>query len=79
MNLQQTLKDIKMENQVEWIKVKKITPKENRIAIIKFFAFSILLFTLVYGTFIFGIQLIPMIWKSDLLQTAAEWLRYLVK
>ena len=68
-----------MDNQVEWIMIKKISKKENRKRLRKLIIQSILVFVLTYCTVVFGLQLIPIIWKSDLLQNAAEWLRYLVK
>lgn len=67
------------ENQVAWIKIKKISKKENLIAIFKLFVMPVLFTGLVYVGFIFAIQLIPIIWKSDLLQNAAQWLRYIIK
>lgn len=73
------LKNINMENQVEWIMIKKITKKENRKRIRKLIFQGILFLGLSYVFMIFMLETMVWFWKSEILNVSAGYLRSWVK
>ena len=69
------LKNINMDNQVEWIMIKKVTAKENRKALIKMIGLGILWFigSIVFMILIFEIMV--WFWESTLIGQLAKFLR----
>ena len=69
------LKNINMDNQVEWIMIKKVTAKENRKELIKMIGLGILWFigSIVFMILIFEIMV--WFWESTLIGQLSKFLR----
>jgi len=68
-----------MENQVEWIMIKKISKKENRKRLRKLLFQGILFLGLSYVFMIFMLETMVWFWESKLLEVSAEYLRSWIK
>jgi len=68
-----------MENQVEWILIKKISKKENRKRLRKLLFQGILFLGLSYVFMIFMLETMVWFWESELLEVSAEYLRSWIK
>lgn len=68
-----------MENQVEWILVKKISKKENRKRLRKLLFQGILFLGLSYVFMIFMLETMVWFWESELLEVSAKYLRSWIK
>jgi hypothetical protein len=68
-----------MDNQVEWIKIKKISNKEMRKNLRKLFFQGILFFGLAYVFMIFMLETMVWFWQSEILEVSAKYLRSWIK
>jgi hypothetical protein len=62
-------------NQVEWIMIKKVTSKENRMSVLKIFGYAALM---LIGSFCFMIlmfELMVWFWESTLIEELAKLVR----
>ena len=62
-------------NQVEWIMIKKVTSKENRMSVLKIFGYAALM---LIGSFCFMIlifELMVWFWESTLIEELAKLIR----
>ena len=73
------LKNINMDNQVEWVKIKKISNKEMRKNFRKLLLQGILFLALSYVFMIFMLETMVWFWKSEILNVSAEYLRSWIK
>lgn len=64
-----------MENQVEWIMIKKISKKENRKRLRKLLFQGFLFLGLSYVFMIFMLETMVWFWRSELLEVSAQYLR----
>lgn len=68
-----------MDNQVEWVKIKKISNKEMRKNLRKLLLQGILFLALSYVFMIFMLETMVWFWKSEILNVSAEYLRSWIK
>ena len=73
------LKNINMDNQVEWVKIKKISNKEMRKNLRKLLFQGILFLGLSYVFMIFMLETMVWFWESEILELSAEYLRSWIK
>ena len=68
-----------MDNQVEWVKIKRTSNKEMRKNLRKLLLQGILFFGLSYVFMIFMLETMVWFWKSEILNVSAEYLRSWIK
>ena len=68
-----------MDNQVEWVKIKRISNKEMRKNLRKLLFQGMLFFALSYVFMIFMLETMVWFWNSEILNVSAEYLRSWIK